>query len=176
MSKLVIRALRCVEETDEIGSDDAYIALFRGSFSLPPDLKVVGGNGTPWGNMTSGKLVVHDMVLDDTYQAQNVYVAALIDQDRDNPLLPDKKVDLSDGSHWAAALNSWTKFWPAHAGNPSMLQALAIFALTIGGGLKNDTPVDAKVIAPIFKTGGIGQLLIYDGEGGHYRARAVLRA
>jgi hypothetical protein len=89
MSKLVVRALRCVEETNEIGSDDAYMVVFRGSFNLPPDVKVVGGKNTAWGNMSTGKLVVKDMVLDEPYKAENAYVAALLEQDSSRDILTD---------------------------------------------------------------------------------------
>ena len=103
MSRLVIRALRCVEETDEIGTDDVYMALFRGSFTLPPTILVKGGKGSPWSDMESGSLRTVDMVLDDNYHKENVYVAALIEQ--------DKGLDLADGSMWAAATEFWVNNW-----------------------------------------------------------------
>ena len=35
MSSLVIDAVRCREETDEIGSDDVYVVVFRGDPKAP---------------------------------------------------------------------------------------------------------------------------------------------
>ncbi len=167
MSTLKIRALRCVEETDEWGPDDVYMGLFRGSFTLPPDLKVVGGKGTKWANMSSGDLRIEDMTLETNYHPENVYVATLIEQDSGK--------DLAEGANWAGALEYWANHWAQLAGSP-ILASAAWLALLLGGGVENDEVLGAQAIAPIFKTGGIGQLLEYQGDGGYYRARAVLRA
>ena len=166
MAKLVIRALRCVEETDEIGSDDVYMAIFRGSFTLPPNVKVVGGKGTMWADMTSGKLVTKDMVIEDTYQQGNVYVAALIEQDVNKDLLVGNAL-AKVTEFWA---NNWTKF--SGAGGH---ENCATIALLFTGGLDNDELLGARNITRIYTAGGVGQLLEYSADGGYYRARAAMR-
>lgn len=167
MSKLVVRALRCEEETDEAGSDDIYMAVFRGSFTLPPNVKVVGGKNTIWANMTSGKLVLKDMALEDTYHQGDVYVAALFDQDSNLDLLLDNTL--------AKVIEYWAKYWtlfPGAAGH----EMCATSALIVGGALGgNDEFLGVRNISPIYTVGGIGQLLTFSGDGGSYRARAVLR-
>lgn len=49
MSSLVIDAVRCREETDEIGSDDVYVVVFRGDPKAPFGSNVgVHGPGSVW--------------------------------------------------------------------------------------------------------------------------------
>src|SRR5262245_36569983 len=102
MAKLVVRALRCVVETDEIGSDDPYMIVFRGSFTSPPDVKIVGGKGSPWADMTSGTLRMVDVLIDDSYSPGNVYVVAMLEQDWAKDIL-------TDGS-WGLVAELWAKW------------------------------------------------------------------
>lgn len=53
MPSLVIDAVRCVEETDESGSDDVYIIIFRGD-PKPPFGSNVGVHGPGW-NFNEGE-------------------------------------------------------------------------------------------------------------------------
>lgn len=166
MPKLVCNALRCVEETNEAGSDDAYMVVFRGSFNQPPDVKVVGGKNTIWGNMATGKLVVKDMVLDDPYHAENAYVVALLEQDVNR--------DILTGGAWGKVADFWANNWIKFSGAAGR-EMCAVTALVLGGGLDNDEFLGAKSIPQIFTDGGTGTLLIFEGDGGKYRARFVRR-
>jgi hypothetical protein len=166
MSKLVVRALRCVEETDEVGNDDVYMVIFRGSFSLPPDVKVVGGKDTVWGDMYTSKLVVHDVVLDDPYHAENVYVAALFEQDWNK--------DILTGGTWGKVAELWAQNWLKFPG-PKGSEQCALAALVWGGAIDNDEFLGVRRILPILKDGGKGTLVIFEGDGGKYRVRFVKR-
>src|SRR4051794_13018912 len=57
MTNLVVDAIRCVEETDEVGSDDVYIVIFRGD-PKPPFSSNLGvhGPGSFWRDLDSGDL------------------------------------------------------------------------------------------------------------------------
>jgi hypothetical protein len=166
MSKLVVRKMDCLEETDEIGSDDVYMAVFRGSFTLPPNVKVVGGKDTAWGDMSTGKSVLKDVVLEDTYQPENVYVAALIEQDVNRDLLV--------GSAWAKVMEFWANNWTKFAGNLGY-ETCAMTALLLFG-LDNDEFLGVKRIPAISAAGGIGVPLEFSADGGTYKARIVKRA
>ncbi len=167
MSKLVARALKCYEETDEAGSDDVYMVVFRGSFNIPSNVMVVGGKDTSWGNMVTGKAVVKDMVLDDSYSTENAYVIALLEQD-------DNRDILTDGA-WGTIAEFWANQWhyfPNNAGR----EACASVALNMFGGVDNDELLGVRSISQIFANDGPGIVLDFKGDGGHYRARVVKRA
>jgi hypothetical protein len=108
MAKLVVSALRCVEETDENDNDDPYMVVFRGSFNLPPDVKVVEGKNTPWAGMSTGELASVDMILDDPYRSENAYVIALLEQDHNR--------DIKTENGLAKAIDFW-----ANKATPSSL-------------------------------------------------------
>lgn len=175
MSKLVVRALRCIEETDEVGNDDVYMVIFRGSFNLPPDVKVVGGKDTVWGDMHTGKLVVKDVVLDEPYHVENIYVAVLFEQDSGK--------DILKGNAWSKVVQFWAENWskfPGVKGSEQVAIGSLIVGGIIGGNVGEAIHIDdeflgARRIPPIFMNDGLGTPLLFEGDGGRYRARFVKR-
>lgn len=167
MSKLVVSGLRCVETTSGAGNDQIYMIVFRGSFNLGPDVKVIGGKNTPWGDMGTGKLVEKDMILDDIYHSENAYVVVLLEQD-DNR-------DIMTGNTWSKVLEFWANHWTKFTGTFGR-EMCALTALLIGGAVDDDDLIGkAQSIPQIFKEGGAGVLLKFEGDGGRYRVRFVMR-
>jgi len=81
MASLKVDALRCVTETDEVGSDDVYIVTFRGNTTAPFGSNVgVHGPGTLWTGFDSGDLETTDVTIAD-FRLDAVYVVMLVERD-----------------------------------------------------------------------------------------------
>jgi hypothetical protein len=166
VSKLVVNALRCVQTTSGIGSDEVYMVIFRGSFNQPPNVMVIPPNeaNSPWESMSNGKLVKEDILVDGIYQAENVYVAALVERDVDNNIL----------ENWSTVTNLWANVWTKVKTN-EMWEQVAHLAIVLG--LGNDDLIGRpKIIPHIYTDGGTGTLVVFKGDGGTYRARFAKRS
>ena len=78
---LVVDKIKCVEESDEIGADDLYLIVFRGSTVSPftSSLAVVGP-GTPWSDFDTGETHHTDVTVSAT-SADSVYAVMLVEKD-----------------------------------------------------------------------------------------------
>jgi hypothetical protein len=79
---LVVDRIKCVEESDELDSDDIYLVVFRGRTVSPFDtgLGVHGGAGSLWADYDSGELEGTDVTIAHT-NADAVYAVMLVEQD-----------------------------------------------------------------------------------------------
>ncbi len=81
MASLLVDAIRCVTETDEIGSDDVYLVTFRGNTKAPFDSNVgVHGPGSLWTDFDSGDLEPVDVTIAN-FRSDAVYVVMLVERD-----------------------------------------------------------------------------------------------
>jgi hypothetical protein len=167
MSKLVVRKLACVDKSNEIGSNDVYMAVFRGSFTLPPNIYVIGGTGTVWANLSTGDIREYDMILENIYQPENIQVIVLMEQDVNKDLLVFSEDLAKATEYWA---NNWMKFSSAPG-----YEACAITALAIADPIWNDDILGTRYIPPIHTLNGTGVLLEFKSDDSEYRIRVVTR-
>jgi hypothetical protein len=78
---LVVDKIKCVEESDEVGSDDIYLAVFRGR-TVPPFSTGFNpvGPGTAWSDFDSGETHGTDVTIAQT-QPDAVYAIMMVEQD-----------------------------------------------------------------------------------------------
>jgi hypothetical protein len=178
MASLVIDAIRCVTETDELGSDDVYVVTFRGNTTKPFDSNVgVHGPGSLWTDFDSGDLEGTDVTIA-MFRSDAVYVVMLVEQDNGTDISGADVVgafkaqcDLTWKAQMLALLGGGAG--PANeAQRAAAAQAIANTMLGLTSIYKNfpfgnDDVVDVpKRIA--IKPGQLVKQEFY-GDGGHYR-------
>jgi hypothetical protein len=78
---LVVDKIKCVEESDEIGSDDIYLVVFQGRTSAPFSTGLSSiGPGTPWEDFDTGETHNTDVRIAST-NADAVYAVMMVEQD-----------------------------------------------------------------------------------------------
>lgn len=189
MSSLVVDAVRCVEETDEVGSDDVYMIIFRGD-PKPPFSSNLGvhGPGNFWSNLDSGDLRESkllrffdpDAIPIAQYFSDAVYVIMLVEEDASKDISGSEVIGAWKtvcGAAWKGALLGLrlSGNWP-----PSAAQ-LSTAASNVGHAMlglasiymefpKGDDDVIGKpqqiVISP-----GKTPTHHFKGDGGYYRVR-----
>jgi len=178
MASLKVDALRCITETDEVGSDDVYVITFRGNTTAPFASNVgVRGPGTLWTDFDSGNLESTDVTIA-TFRADAVYVVMLVERDNDRDISGDEVIGAWRSqldAAWKLTMFSLLGANPA----PASESQRAVAAQTIVNAMLglasiymefpkgNDDVIDVPKrvrIAP-------GQLVKHEfyGDGGHYR-------
>ena len=78
---LVVDRIKCVEETDGLGSDEIYMVVFRGRTSAPFSTGLASvGPGSAWDDFDSGETSNTDVTIAQT-NSDAVYALMLIEQD-----------------------------------------------------------------------------------------------
>jgi len=180
MSQLVIDAVRCVEETNEAGSDDVYIVIFRGDPKPPFGSNVgVHGPGSVWSDFDKGELEGTDVSIANFFP-DAVYVIMLVEEDnaRDisgKDVLGQWKFEC--GAAWRAAMISLavggllppTPVQIAAAAQDVANAMHGLASIYMDFPIGNDDAIgnpQQVVIAP-----GQTPTLHFKGDGGYYRIR-----
>jgi hypothetical protein len=181
MANLFVDAVRCVSETDETGSDDVYLVVFRGDPKPPFNSNLgVHGPGQPWSDFDTGELDPTDVSIAKFFP-DAVYVVMLVEEDDGRDLSGSDIIDnwkLKCGIAWRNAMLSI-----AAGGHLPPTPALAAAAAqSVGDAMRelaktdmefptgNDDPIGSPqqvVIAP----GQTPTLVFKSGDGGVYRIR-----
>lgn len=177
---LAVDEIRCNEETDEVGSDDIYLVIFRGNTTGDFDSNVgVHGPGVAWGDFDSGEVRGNDVVIAQ-YFPGSVYVSMLIEKDDGRDISGAEVL----GAWKAQTALTWkaTMFAFQQAGMfPLSAQRKADAARKVGDAMKglasiytnfpfgNDDRIDQPkqiVIQP-----GQKPVIAFNGDGGRYKVR-----
>jgi hypothetical protein len=87
---LVVDSIKCVEESDEAGSDDVYLIVFRGRTTPPFESNVQSiGPGSVWSNYDTGESEGTDVNLAFTQQ-DAVYAIQLVEEDSSKDISGDE--------------------------------------------------------------------------------------
>lgn len=87
---LVVDKIKCVEESDEIGSDSCYIVVFRGNTNSPFNTGVASvGPGSAWDDFDTGETAHKDVSIAQT-NANAVYAVMLVEKDHGKDILGDE--------------------------------------------------------------------------------------
>lgn len=78
--RLEVGRITCIEESDEIGSDDIYLAVFIARENQRTGLNVVGP-GPAWRNFDTGESRGQDILLDGKADFGTTYFVAMIECD-----------------------------------------------------------------------------------------------
>src|SRR5262245_22101024 len=183
MAWLKVGGIRCIEETDEVGSDDIYLVTFRGNSLAPFESNIsVKGPGSVWSDFDSGEAVATDVRIAG-FRSDSVYVVMLVEEDNDRDIDGDEVVGA-----WKAQLDL---IWKAQmlsllggGSGPASEAVRAVAAQAIINAMLglaslymnfpkgNDDLIDVPKrvrIAP----GQVLKLEFY-GDGGHYRVAFII--
>jgi hypothetical protein len=85
MSKVEIVEIKCIEETDEIGSDDIYLVVVRGGNpQIWSDLEVSTWGPNPWwADFDTGETRTAHVSIDNDYLSRQYYMIAMMEADSD---------------------------------------------------------------------------------------------
>ncbi len=178
--QLVVDQIQCNEETNEGGSDDIYLVIFRGNTTGNFDNNVgVHGPGGFWDDFDTGEVRNLDKAIAQ-YFPDSVYVTMLIEEDNDRDISGAEVI----GAWKAQAALTWnaTMLSFQQAGMfPLSTQRKAYAARKVGDALKglasiytnfpfgNDERIDQPkqiVISP-----GQTPVIAFNGDGGRYKVR-----
>lgn len=114
---LVVDKIKCVEESDEIGADDIYLAVFRGNATAPFDSNLVSiGPGTAWADFDTGETHTADVTIAKT-RPDAVYAIMMIEKDKGKDISGDEVLGVwkaQTGLAWKTTMLSF-----AVAGQPT---------------------------------------------------------
>jgi hypothetical protein len=173
MAKLILKEFRCVEETDEIGSDSPYFLVFVGdakSGGAQSDVKLVRKDS--WDNeVDSGELRTPNITVTDGFDLDLVLVA-LIEEDWD----PDfAGVTLAMVKAWmASAFNSLASNVSTGIDNTIANLVRDEFVKVLKQRVSNDEILGVKRLPVEPQSGGLLPLLKFSGDGGSYNVRFAL--
>jgi len=103
MASLIVDHIYCLEETDEFGSDDLYMVVFRGNTIAPFDSNVaVYGPGNFWDDFDTGEDWAQDIPIA-KYRTDAVYVVMVVEKDNDRDVNGPQVV----GAYKAATSLTW---------------------------------------------------------------------
>ena len=181
MSSLVIDAVRCREETDEIGSDDVYVVVFRGDPKAPFGSNVgVHGPGSVWSDFDTTEFEGTDVPIAKFFP-DPVYVVMLVEEDNARDISGAEVIGAWKsqlGLVWRGAMLSLAfgnSLPPSPAAAAAAAQNIAQAMLGLASVYMelpkgNDDPIgnpQQVVITPANTT----PLLHFHGAGGYYRIR-----
>jgi len=89
---LVIDKIKCVEESDEVGSDDIYLIVFQGR-TVPPFSSGLNsvGPGSAWGDFDTGETHGNDVRVAST-NADGMYAVMMVEKDNQKDISGDEVV------------------------------------------------------------------------------------
>jgi hypothetical protein len=178
--QLVIDGMRCVEETDEVGSDDVYIVIFRGDPKPPFGSNVgVHGPGQAWSDFDTGELEGSDVPIA-MFFPDAVYVIMLVEEDNARDISGSEVIGAwksQCGLVWRGALLPLQlsgKLPPSPAQTAAAAQNVAQAMLGLAS-LYMELPKgnDDAIGNPqqVVVSSGQATTLTFKGDGGHYRIR-----
>src|SRR5262249_33847195 len=86
---LVVDKIACIEESDELGSDDIYLVVFRGFAKAPFDSNLVSiGPGSVWSDFDTGEVHGTDVGIAKT-RPDAVYGVMMIEEDNGKDISGD---------------------------------------------------------------------------------------
>ena len=88
MASLVVDRVHCVQESDEVGSDDIYMVVFRGNTTLPFNSNLGVQAPAFWRDFDEGETSNTDRVIA-TFVPGAVYVVMLVEEDNDRDIAGD---------------------------------------------------------------------------------------
>jgi len=178
MASLVVDAIRCITETDEIGSDDVYLVTFRGNTTAPFNSNVgVRGPGSLWTDFDSGDLEPADVTIA-MFRSDAVYVVMLVEQDNGTDISGADVVGAFKSQcdlTWKAQMLSLLGGGPGPATEPQRAAAAQSIANTMLGltSIYTNFPFGNDDVIDVPKRVAIspGKLVKQEfyGDGGHYR-------
>jgi hypothetical protein len=133
MAQLLVDAVRCVEETDEIGSDDVYLMIFRGE-TIKPFNSNVGVHGPEgfWGDFDTGQLRNTDVAVAKFFST-SAYVVMLVEEDHARDISGAEVLGewrFQCGATWRAAMISLGT--PVLVGQPASPAQVAAACKDVG--------------------------------------------
>jgi hypothetical protein len=165
MSTLQIGQLKCLEETNENGSDDIYFVVGIGRRSTPKVGKIKVFASPDWSNMSTGDMRYRDVTLDSAFSSQDFYTITMVE--RDNGL------DIT-GSELNDVKVKFASLWQDWGVNVQGLTDSQIFDkiryemnLVIGGAGNDDMVGSTRLL----KKPSLGNNtdMIFQGDGGKYK-------
>lgn len=168
MANLILKSFKCVEETDEIGSDSPYFVIFHGNPTNPTAAKVRRIRKQAWDTtVDSGETVQANSLAADGVSTSSIVLVAFMEEDNDP--------DFSSGDLTSIENNMRTFFTAFSASgttppNKLTAQMTLEFIKALIPRIEND---DLCGIAPlkITTTSGLLPLLQFTGDGGMYRVQ-----
>jgi hypothetical protein len=169
MASLILQSFKCVEETDEVGSDSPYFVIFHGDPTNPSAARVRKVRKQAWdGTVDSGETVqANSTVVGNGVSARSVVLAAFMEEDNDS--------DISAGDLTAIENHMRTVFTAFSASGTAPLNLLTMqmtmeFIKALIPRIEND---DLCGLAPlkITNTAGLLPALRFTGDGGDYRVQ-----
>jgi hypothetical protein len=118
MASLVVDRVKCVEESNESGSDDVYMVVFRGNTTAPFESNVGVHAPGIWRDFDTGEVENNDRTIA-KFVPGAVYVVMLVEEDNDR--------DIAGGviDMWKAQLAlTWTAQMIAGASPANAAQAI----------------------------------------------------
>ena len=172
MANLVLKAFRCLLETDEIGDDSPYFVIFIGHAGSPKFSDVKRIRDPQWdNNVSSGKLVDNiNAAVGSNVDSNTLVLVALLEEDN-NPDIAG--ATLTNVKNWMNSV--YNAFWANGSATVTQLEASLKpeFSNAIYANLANDDVVAIARLKITTLSGNI-PLLYLTGDGGQYRVRFVM--
>ena len=167
MSVLKVAQLKCLEETDEVGSDDIYFVLGIGRRSTSTkkgEVKVIGP-APAWQDLSTGDLRDQDVTLDSAFNSQDFYAIAMVERDNGKDITGDEFSNVKDT--FAALWQTWGVSVQGLTDSQIFDNMRHPMNLVIGGA-GNDDLVGSTKLLPKPSTGN-SKTLRFIGDGGDYK-------
>ena len=173
MPALVVDSLHCVQDTPEWSADEVYLLVVRASARKPWDLQVFPiAPKKVWEGLLEGQPSREtDVVVDRAYGADQLYLAALLEQDGERDFGPGV---FSCGLE--QALDEVYRNWSSIRKLPSSdlaQELLTEFQRRLKGMCENDEPIGLPALLEIPK-GAQAMQLSFECPRGHYRLQFKL--
>jgi hypothetical protein len=168
MANLILKEFRCVEETDEVGSDSPYFVIFVGQRGNAPisDVKTIRKDS--WdNNIGSGDFRAPNITVAAGVDTSTLVIVALMEEDA-NPDITGG--DLANVQNWMKSV--FQAF--GSVGGTSLTQLAAQvkpeFIKALNANITNDEIVNVQRLTITTLSGSL-PLVHFFGDGGHYRVR-----
>ena len=168
MANLILQSFKCIEETNEVGSDSPYFVVFHGNPTSPNAATVRRIRKQAWDTtVDSGETVQANSFVIDGVGTSSIVLAAFIEEDGDPDISPADLTSIE---------NHMRTFFTAFSASGTTPQNQLTFQMTLEffkaliPRIEND---ELCGLAPlkITTTSGLLPLLKFTGDGGDYRVQ-----